>query len=362
MSDDDRSDHHEEPTELPLAPDGPASGIPRPGRAWVVAVVLVLVVALAGGAWALATRDEEPIDTGGSPGGGATAVWGHRWSVRDLEGSSAPALAPIGADRRPVLDTSVEGTVSFTGCNGGFGTGRLEGANLVLDGSMASTDMACTDAAGTALMAFDAWMAELLASSPTVGVSGDVLTIRSRFGAATFDDLGGPLPATSSPADPDGSVSSDDPAHLPDPGSGSVVTTPAVEPGGSGGGRVGSSPASPGQGQDWQVTAITVDGADRPVLGDQDGNPLVLDLTALGRVGFNGCNGGGADAHVDGGKLVVGGVVSTKLACSGPDGEALMAQDAWFGSFLEGDPELAVDGGTLTLTSGGSTVVAERVG
>ena len=68
-----------------------------------------------------------------------------------------------------------------------------------------------------------------------------------------------------------------------------------------------------------------------------------------GRISANaGCNTQNGDADVVDGVLEVGQLASTMMACEDP----LMTQEQWLSGFLEDGPEVALDGTTLTLTSG----------
>jgi heat shock protein HslJ len=67
-----------------------------------------------------------------------------------------------------------------------------------------------------------------------------------------------------------------------------------------------------------------------------------------------GCNQLGGTWSLDGDVLVVPDeVVMTEMACDPP---ALMDQDTWLASFLTSRPTVALDGDTLTLTSGDVTI------
>lgn len=59
------------------------------------------------------------------------------------------------------------------GCNTLFGPADWEGGTLEIDGTLASTMMACDDA----LMAQDQWLSEFLSSSPALSLDGDTLTL-----------------------------------------------------------------------------------------------------------------------------------------------------------------------------------------
>jgi heat shock protein HslJ len=260
--------------------------------------------------------------------------------------------------------------VSFNGCNGGSGTARLEDGRLVVEGGFASTNMACLDGDGEALMDQDAWLAEFLSSGPTVVVDGDTLLLRTD--AATVQLVSrGPASDPAAPGDPDAPVSNDpDAPSLPDPGQGSSIPTTA--PGGSGpaGGSVGGGSAgSPGAaiwGERWTITSVTSTsgptGSAAAARPTTDGSAPVLDLTDDGRASFTGCNGGTGSARLDGDRLLVDAVVSTRMACGGPDGEALMAQDAAITAILEAGPTVALDGSALRLTADVGTIEATRAG
>lgn len=61
-----------------------------------------------------------------------------------------------------------------------------------------------------------------------------------------------------------------------------------------------------------------------------------------------GCNTQNGTADVVDGTLEVGELASTLVGCEGD----LIAQDQWLSGFLEGGPDIALDGDVLTLTSG----------
>lgn len=285
------------------------------------------------------------------------SLWGNRWELVSIgEGDTASSPASVDGSV-PVLDTATEGQVGFTGCNSGSGSASIEGDVLVVT-DLAMTEMACAGPSGDALMELDATMSSLLTARPSFAIEGDQLTLSAEATTATFRRIGTGSPSTSTPVDPDAPVSSE-------PGSGGPATS---APAGG-----GSSPGSPGidlWGSAWEITelcpgAVGADGCAAPV-ATSDGSAPVLDLTTGGRVGYTGCNGGGADASLVTGDdgtpvLDVGPVVSTKMACAGGDGEALMAQDAALGALLEAGPSVTVDGDRLTLaTADAGSLVATR--
>jgi heat shock protein HslJ len=69
-----------------------------------------------------------------------------------------------------------------------------------------------------------------------------------------------------------------------------------------------------------------------------------------------GCNTQNGDASLDGDTLVVERLASTMMACEDP----LMAQDEWLAGFLEGGPQVALDGAQLTLTAGDEVIELEE--
>jgi heat shock protein HslJ len=69
---------------------------------------------------------------------------------------------------------------------------------------------------------------------------------------------------------------------------------------------------------------------------------------ASDRIGANvGCNGLGGDLKIKGGKLEVGGVVSTMMYCDG-----LMEQERTVSELLSANPDYRIDDGRLVLRAG----------
>jgi heat shock protein HslJ len=93
------------------------------------------------------------------------------------------------------------------------------------------------------------------------------------------------------------------------------------------------------------------------------GHELVADTTISlafqdDRVSANGgCNTMNGGYTITDGTLEVAAMASTMMACS----DELMAQDDWLAEFLAGGPEIALDGDTLTLTGGDSTMTLAAV-
>ena len=162
----------------------------RSSRVLGAAVALLLVAGLLA-AWYVAGRDAGEVSTGasGDSSPAAAAFWGHRWQVETRSERPNQASTFDGPDGRYVLDTTQQGRVSFTGCNGGSGSASVDGERLVV-GDIASTEMACVDADGAALMAFDTWMTTFLSSGPTISVDGNRLTLTSDASQLVLRDLG----------------------------------------------------------------------------------------------------------------------------------------------------------------------------
>lgn len=79
-----------------------------------------------------------------------------------------------------------------------------------------------------------------------------------------------------------------------------------------------------------------------------EGSTITLRF-ADGSLGANaGCNSMSGAFTIEDGALSVGEMAATMMACD----EALMAQDTWLGEFFAAGPQVALDGDTLTLTSG----------
>lgn len=282
----------------------------------VLLIVVLVVVAVSGG-----DDDDDDVSTGG-PAAEATPFWGTTWQIVSVTegGEDTTPDLPEGKD---LLDATAEGRIAFTGCNGGSGEATLDGDQLVV-GDMIQTQMACED---QALMDHDAFMVAFLGADPTVAIEGDRLTLTGEDATIVLEALaGGSASSTTTEAsgDPDAPVSSD-------------------------GELWGST---------WTITTIVDDGADVDVVPAQaSGEAPEIDLTAEGTISFTGCNGGRAQANYGAGQLVVGPIMSTKMAC---DDAALMAQDEFLSSLLASVPKVALEGDTLTLASDQDQVVATR--
>lgn len=103
-------------------------------------------------------------------------------------------------------------------------------------------------------------------------------------------------------------------------------------------------------GRTFIATAVTEDGADRPLV---DGSELRISFTD-GQLGISaGCNSIGGPYVLDGATLRVdGGLSMTEMGCDAP----LMDQDTWVADLFQGDVDVALAGFELTLTSGDTVI------
>src|SRR5918999_3942024 len=113
-----------------------------------------------------------------------------------------------------------------------------------------------------------------------------------------------------------------------------------------------TAPGAPGAGLDgteWLSTAVTEDGADRPLV---DGTRLRLDF-ADGQLGASaGCNTFGGPYRIEDGLLIVEGGAMTEMGCD----DERHAQDDWLFGFLGSRPSVAQEGDTLTLSANGTVI------
>ncbi len=318
-------------SEVPEVPSSAAApgGAPEPldRRPFLRAVLAVAVLLVAVVVVILVTRDEGRDDdvTTGDGTEEAVPFWGTTWRIVTIAegGKDTTPDLPEGKD---LLDATTKGRISFTGCNGGAGGASLEGDRLVVEDLM-STSMACVDDDGQVLMDHDAFMAAFLSAKPTVSIEGDQLTLTGKDATITLEV------ATSG-------------------GSGSTTTASSGDPDEP----VTSEPVL--WGSTWTITRIVDDGEELPVVDAQaSGSAPEIDTTDEGAISYTGCNGGRGDATYDAGKLVVGPLMSTKMAC---EDAALMAQDEFIGSLLGSEPDVSIDGDTLLLTHDQDQLVATR--
>lgn len=102
----------------------------------------------------------------------------------------------------------------------------------------------------------------------------------------------------------------------------------------------------------YNVTTVTVDGADREVLG-----PVEIAFTADTISVATPCNGMSGPVTYSESTLTVGALAATKMACE----PALMEQDQVLADALASNPTWRVSGETLTLTGGGTVIRGDQL-
>jgi heat shock protein HslJ len=107
--------------------------------------------------------------------------------------------------------------------------------------------------------------------------------------------------------------------------------------------------------------AVTLDDLDRRVFGSGrvstghrlvDGTEVTLGFEGTELSAYAGCNHLFGTASIDGDTLHARALSGTEMGCARP----LADQDAWLQEFLSAGPTVVLDGGVLTLTSGGTTL------
>ena len=102
----------------------------------------------------------------------------------------------------------------------------------------------------------------------------------------------------------------------------------------------------------YAVTTLTVDGADREVLG-----PVEIAFTADTISVATPCNGMSGPVNYSESTLTVGALAATKMACE----PALMEQDQVIANALAANPAWQLSGETLTLTGGGTVIAGDNL-
>ncbi len=120
--------------------------------------------------------------------------------------------------------------------------------------------------------------------------------------------------------------------------------------GGSGSGSGPSADPETLIGSSYAVTAITVDGTEREVLG-----PITFSFTADSISVATPCNGMSGPVTYSPTNITVGDLAQTMMACE----PALMDQDQFLAEVLATGPAWTVVDGKLTLTSGSTVITAE---
>lgn len=102
----------------------------------------------------------------------------------------------------------------------------------------------------------------------------------------------------------------------------------------------------------YTVTGITIDGAEREVLG-----PVEITFTADSISVATPCNGMSGPVTYGDSTLTVGALAQTKMGCE----PALMEQDQVIADALAANPTWQVAGEQLTLTGGGAVIVGDNL-
>lgn len=102
-------------------------------------------------------------------------------------------------------------------------------------------------------------------------------------------------------------------------------------------------------GRTWQLSRITVDGKEQPVVPAQDGTPVRLDATETGKITIKVCGTMTGDADLAGSRLGIGGLTAEQPECPGP----VHFEHGTVESVLRGEPQIEVRGDGLTLRGDG---------
>jgi heat shock protein HslJ len=119
---------------------------------------------------------------------------------------------------------------------------------------------------------------------------------------------------------------------------------------GCGGHSTAAQPDVP-WGRTFVSTAVTENGQPQP-LAEGTRIRIAFDAERRALSAHAGCNRMFGKARLEGGRLVVDGLASTKMGC--PEDRA--RQDDWLGTFLESRPGWRLKGHELTLTRGSTRI------
>jgi heat shock protein HslJ len=112
------------------------------------------------------------------------------------------------------------------------------------------------------------------------------------------------------------------------------------------------APGSGLDGTEWLSTAVTEDGADRPLV---EGTQIRLSFTD-GQLGASaGCNTMGGSYRIEDGRLVFEGGAMTEMGCD----DERHAQDDWLFGFLGSQPSIAQEGDILTLRANDTVITLQ---
>ncbi len=183
------------------------------------------------------------------------------------------------------------------GCNTMSGAYSIVDGKLIADGPWAMTEMGCDPAR----MAQDQWLANFLGSGPTIDVDEDSITLTSGETVVKLVDR--------EVAQPDRQLT----------------------------------------GQIWTLNSIITGDA---VSSVPTGVTATLQFNDDGTVSFNsGCNSGGGNYSVDGQAITFANLVTTEMACPGPQSDVEAAFLAVLGAAAD---DFVIDADQLTLTAGDS--------
>jgi heat shock protein HslJ len=226
-----------------------------------------------------------PAASGAEPAE-STPLQGTVWRLTGLSGLDPGVLA---AAKRPATIRFEAGRVEgFFGCNQFAGGYRIEGAHAVL-GPMAGTMMACQ---GPAMTIEDA-LSHALAGTVGYAITGDRLVLTSASGATL--------------------------AFQAEP-------QPTLE------------------GVTWEVTGYN--NGRSAVVSPLADTKLTLSFNGGAVAGFSGCNTFSATSTVEGNRVTITGLASTRKACAGED---VMAQERDFQSALSSATQWEIRGGMLDM-------------
>jgi heat shock protein HslJ len=212
-------------------------------------------------------------------------------SVTVTDGGNARPLVPGTVIRLTFQDGSLSANA---GCNTIGGTYTVEDGVLVFQGG-GMTEMGCPEPR----MAQDDWLVAFLGSEPTLTLDGDDLVLTA-----------GPLEIT-------------------------LLDSEVAEP------------VQPLAGPTWTLTSIIIGDAVSSVPADV---VATIQFDENGGVAINpGCNSGGGSYAVDGDEITFRDLITTEMACMGPQ---MDVEAAVMGVLSADSVTFAIDAGTLTLMAG----------
>jgi len=324
----------------------------RRPRARVVAIAATIVLLVVGG---VALSRRHPSDGGTSPINGAAADSSPASvsavpTLAQLDGETFDIAAlTVGTEDRTLVTTAgrpltirINGSVVRvdTGCNNGGGdAARIENGHLVIK-EWSTTLVAC----GGALRAQEDAMRALLTSKPAISLRDDELTLAAASSTLLARRHSPDSPTTSLSATTIGPVQ---PASPPPP------TTVPIDPGAP----LTVPTMAQLEGHRFDIVRLVVDGSDRAIVSGITGRLPSVGVTGGVLNVDGGCNGTGATASVDDGRLHVrldeyG--IRTNMACS-PEATA---QENALDAIVLATPLISLHGSVLTFTADRSLIEA----